>query len=207
MAVMKLKSALIACALLFFVFFIIGCGCEFDSDCNDGRFCNGIEICSKGDCERLDPPCPRELCDEGLSKCYCWTYEDCDDGLYCNGVEDCIDGECFIGTSPCNENELCNEDTDSCEKVVEKLTILYGYAEIPVMNTYRVYVQAKNTSGEQLSYAEIEVRMLDGDGEVFYEDTVKINGLNPDEVWNFEVIYTGPLPKEQSYEISVVDAY
>ena len=165
-AVMKLKSVLIAFALLFFVFFINGC-CTQDSDCQDGEYCNGVERCG-------DPASIANIC--------------------------------YRGTPPC-PREQCDEDTDSCEEAVEKLTILYDYAEIPTMNTYTVYGQAKNTSGEQLSYAEIKIRMLDGDGEVFYEDTVSIDGLNPDEVWNFDVTYTGRLPAEQSYEFSVVEAY
>jgi hypothetical protein len=75
------------------------------------------------------------------------------------------------------------------------------------MNTYRVYGEAKNTSGEQLSYAAIEVRMLDCHGEVFYASTVSIDGLNPDEVWYFDVTYIGTtLPPEQCYEFSVVAA-
>jgi hypothetical protein len=156
------------------------------------------------------------VCDENIDICEdalleCVDYEDCDDGLFCNGVEVCAEDEgqgvCSPGTPPCDENEICSEDTDSCEEAVEKLTILNDYAEIPAMNTYRVYGEAKNTSGEQLSYAEIEVRMLDGNGVPFHTERVSIDGLNPDEVWYFDVTYTGTLPREQSYEFSVVAAY
>ena len=38
----------------------------------------------------------------------------CDDGLFCNGAELCVDGECRDGMDACGEDEVCNEDTDTC---------------------------------------------------------------------------------------------
>lgn len=37
--------------------------CQTDADCNDGLFCNGVEICLEGDCVVGDP-CPGQGCDE-----------------------------------------------------------------------------------------------------------------------------------------------
>jgi len=45
----------------------------------------------------------------------CTADEDCDDDLFCNGQETCVDGECQGGTNPCEEGEICNEETGSCE--------------------------------------------------------------------------------------------
>ena len=38
----------------------------------------------------------------------------CDDGLFCNGVERCEGLECLPGTSPCAQDETCDEDVDAC---------------------------------------------------------------------------------------------
>ena len=40
---------------------------------------------------------------------------DCDDGLFCNGEERCVNGVCEAGTPPCEANEDCNGETDSCD--------------------------------------------------------------------------------------------
>ena len=37
--------------------------CQTNADCNDGLFCNGVEICLEGDCVVGDP-CPGQGCDE-----------------------------------------------------------------------------------------------------------------------------------------------
>ncbi len=47
--------------------------------------------------------------------CGCWRTEDCDDGLFCNGQEDCFSRQCSSGANPCDEDEICNETTDSCD--------------------------------------------------------------------------------------------
>ena len=46
----------------------------------------------------------------------CTVDADCNDGYYCNGEETCdvATAACMDGLSPCAENEICNEDTDTC---------------------------------------------------------------------------------------------
>lgn len=44
--------------------------CESDADCDDGRFCNGVETCdAEGACQDGPAPCPAELCDEPADFC------------------------------------------------------------------------------------------------------------------------------------------
>jgi hypothetical protein len=44
--------------------------CSADSDCDDGIFCNGQEICSSGVCEDGVPPCSEDQqCSEELGQC------------------------------------------------------------------------------------------------------------------------------------------
>jgi hypothetical protein len=111
-----------------------------------------------------------------------------------------------IGVAQLNETPL-NGDEQSFTTEAEKLVLYYDWADIPRMNTYRVHGEFENISGEQLSYAEIEVKMLDGQEEVFHTATVKTNGLDPNEIWVFEVTYEGILPHEQWYQFSIVTAY
>ncbi len=74
--------------------------CDQDADCDDGLYCNGLEICSSGqdgiclpgtppNCDDLDP-CTNDYCDEENAACRyeqiegcCATAEDCDDGNEC----------------------------------------------------------------------------------------------------------------------------
>ncbi len=44
----------------------------------------------------------------------CLADSDCDNGEYCDGQERCQNGQCVNGAAPCAEDELCDEDTDSC---------------------------------------------------------------------------------------------
>lgn len=81
--------------------------CESDDDCrNDNLFCNGVTTCvvemHMGDrgpwrsatCERGDPPCARELCDEATDHCACFTDDDGDgaESVTCGGT-DCDDSD------------------------------------------------------------------------------------------------------------------
>ncbi|MBN1656404.1 MAG: hypothetical protein JXA30_21725 [Deltaproteobacteria bacterium] len=94
-----------------------GCpgACAKNSDCNDGDFCNGMEICSNGVCQSGIRPCEGEMCDENANRCYgCNTDADCDDGLYCNGNELCNANRCVAGSRPCAAPALCDEASDAC---------------------------------------------------------------------------------------------
>lgn len=44
--------------------------CVFDADCDDGRFCNGLERCSDCVCESGEEPCrDDQVCDEDIDEC------------------------------------------------------------------------------------------------------------------------------------------
>jgi hypothetical protein len=73
-----------------------------------------------------DKPFPFDMIDEALvtitrvevrraGEAECET--ECDDGVFCNGEETCVDGECRAGIAPCGDNEVCDEDTDSCVRL------------------------------------------------------------------------------------------
>ena len=88
--------------------------------CDDGHFCNGVEICENGICVSDGDPCSAdEHCDEDRDICvtdWCTSDAYCDDGLFCNGDEACdgTTGDCMGGTDPCLEDETCDENTDEC---------------------------------------------------------------------------------------------
>ncbi len=92
---------------------IVGAPCETDADCDDGLFCNGLEVCFNDLCYAGEPSCG------GEGECYCWeeiqacvdpcfTDESCDDGEFCNGEEWCDGCQCQAGEPPCEE---CDEET------------------------------------------------------------------------------------------------
>jgi hypothetical protein len=93
-------------------------GCvHVERNCSDGRFCNGAEQCTGGDCVSPGDPCvSRDLrCDEANHECVaCLTGDDCVDDRFCNGRESCVEGECLAGTSPCPPSAACDESADSC---------------------------------------------------------------------------------------------
>ncbi len=99
-------------------------GCEVDTDCGDGLFCNGSESCNEGICLQGEPPCgskPEECpsCDEDRDACIgsCSVDADCDDGIFCNGEEICDEcGVCRAGTPPCENAEQCDEESDICRE-------------------------------------------------------------------------------------------
>ena len=92
--------------------------CTENSDCDDGVFCNGSEVCTENNCEPGPNPCSGDLafCDEDNDVCAaCIENIHCSDGLFCNGEEVCRNGTCGAGTTPCyGVTPLCDEDTDTC---------------------------------------------------------------------------------------------
>jgi hypothetical protein len=97
-------------------------GCHSASDCDDGNFCNGSEVCAEGDCVPGDPPncddgvaCTSDSCSDASGGCIHAT----DDGVCrgescvseaggcvylekCNGWDDDLDGETDEGLiAPC----------------------------------------------------------------------------------------------------------
>lgn len=72
--------------------------CTQDSDCDDGLYCNGQEICVDGVCQEGTPV----VCG--------------DDGLFCNGQEVCDEDldQCVSDGNPCSGDEICVEETAEC---------------------------------------------------------------------------------------------
>jgi len=95
--------------------------CLYDSDCTDGVFCNGAEECFVGSCVAGTEPCNNDqTCDEASDTCVdivdpdCYNDSDCTDGVFCNGVEQCSGGVCVVGTEPCDQDQICDEGSDTC---------------------------------------------------------------------------------------------
>ena len=115
----------------------IDCLCYNNLDCDDGMFCNGVEVClANGQCdESPGNPCPiddgiwcngteTDECIEGIDECG-HENEPCkDDGQWCNGSNICdednktctkTDPPCITDGLFCNGGEFCNEVFDKCE--------------------------------------------------------------------------------------------
>ncbi len=100
-------------------------GCEFDSDCDDGAYCNGAETCVSGACTAGTPvscddgqACTTESCNEATDSCdYTTNDAVCDDADACNGAETCVAGVgCQAGTPlVCDDSNECT--TDSCNAI------------------------------------------------------------------------------------------
>ena len=70
--------------------------------------CGGDEHCDDYN------PCTDDTC---VDQACVFTPNDassCDDGLYCTGVETCVGGSCEATGDPCQSDELCDEDADTC---------------------------------------------------------------------------------------------
>ena len=99
--------------------------------CDDGVYCDGVEVCSADRGCREGIPivcddmaeCTDDVCSEETRRCsYPVHDERCDDDLFCNGAEICAP---FLGcrTGPsldCDDGDLytidtCNEEDDLCE--------------------------------------------------------------------------------------------
>lgn len=95
--------------------------CKSNADCNDGRFCNGMESCGDdGICiPGLDPcddgfDCTDNRCLEGTAECeYDPDDAACNDGETCNGLEICDrQAGCMAGTPlNCDDGIDCTEDS------------------------------------------------------------------------------------------------
>jgi len=67
--------------------------------CNDGFFCNGVEVCStQTGCNAGADPCPGQSCDEGANIC-----------VACTADADCLDGNpCTVDR--CDASNTCQHD-------------------------------------------------------------------------------------------------
>ncbi len=103
--------------------------------CDDGVFCNGVELCNagSGDCDLGTPPscddtvvCTTDSCDGGSDMCVhpvepgcCDSDDDCTNHDVCDGLETCDTGtgNCLPGTAPpaCTDGDGCT--LDACDPV------------------------------------------------------------------------------------------
>ncbi len=92
--------------------------------CDNGVFCDGLEICDPAvGCVGGLLPCPL-LCDENTDDCVeCLANADCDNGVFCDGLETCVGGTCLSGTvHDCDDgiectNDVCDEIVDGCKHI------------------------------------------------------------------------------------------
>ena len=96
------------------------------TSCADQQFCNGQETCDgSGLCLDGEPvncqdkvACTDDFCDEEKNQCQSIPNDDnCpSNGLFCDGTEYCdqVLG-CLSTGDPCADDEVCNEDTDTCD--------------------------------------------------------------------------------------------
>ncbi|MEM7826937.1 MAG: S8 family serine peptidase [Candidatus Aenigmatarchaeota archaeon] len=101
--------------------------CTADSECNDGLYCNGAEVCVNGvckagtqvDCSMLSDQCNIGVCDETNDQCIAQPKADgtaCDDGQFCTVGETCQAGICkAIQARSCDDSNPCT--IDSCDEV------------------------------------------------------------------------------------------
>jgi hypothetical protein len=103
----------------------LGDTCTAAAECDDGCFCNGLEVCSEGSCAAgsvrcLDAvDCTDDACDEETDTCAnVPNHELCADGMACNGAEQCDLRAGCLGAAPlyCNDESACT--VDSCDDAI-----------------------------------------------------------------------------------------
>ncbi len=96
--------------------------------CDDGVFCNGVEVFAGGLCLLGTFPCDDgvgctvDTCQELTQFCTNTPTDTlCDNGLFCDGAETC-DAilDCQLGTDPCNDGVGCTND--SCDDLIDTCT-------------------------------------------------------------------------------------
>ena len=73
--------------------------CKTDPDCDDGIYCDGVEVCDRFLCKMGTPVvCP-------------------DNGLFCDGTEFCDETSkaCASTGDPCTADQTCNENSRNCD--------------------------------------------------------------------------------------------
>jgi len=103
---------------------------DASASCDNGIFCDGAETCDAALCQAGTNPCPDdglyctgvEGCDEAGDQCTTTGNPCPDDGVFCNGAEGCdeVGDQCITPEDPCVDassctDDLCYEDTDTCE--------------------------------------------------------------------------------------------
>jgi hypothetical protein len=85
--------------------------CDVHADCDDSKYCTGVESCVDGLCVTTGDPCDGTgyVCSESTGRCISCTADwQCNDKVFCNGEESCISGVCQT-TTPCSPGDACDE--------------------------------------------------------------------------------------------------
>jgi len=106
--------------------------CMKDSDCDNGNWCDGIEICERNQCQSgIVPTCEDSdpctinswVCTNDEIRCEvveiescCRNDQECQDGIFCNGIEVCFKNKCRVGSVPeCFGGDgFCDKNIDQC---------------------------------------------------------------------------------------------
>ena len=104
--------------------------CAKSADCDDGKACNGEEVCHSGQCHDgvavtcgSSDPCTLATCDEKTGACKTAPRADglsCDDGMFCTVNETCQSGKCLgaarcaVKDNPC-VTTTCSEAGRTCQ--------------------------------------------------------------------------------------------
>ena len=90
--------------IMFLVFFIVSCGENTDSNCNNS--CKVFETCINDECMLMEGACynanecqPSEICDTNSNQCI---------NNPCNSWEEYINQTCTLRAGACNDNTDCN---------------------------------------------------------------------------------------------------
>jgi hypothetical protein len=106
----------------------LGDPCTGPESCDDGCFCNGVEVCTAGSCAAGADPCTDTVectlasCLEETDTCFeAPQHEMCSDGDACNGMEVCDPDPLVAGcrsSAPlyCNDESACT--IDSCDPAI-----------------------------------------------------------------------------------------
>ncbi|MFN2426762.1 MAG: hypothetical protein ABR587_10005 [Candidatus Binatia bacterium] len=104
------------------------------SPCDDGRYCNGADMCASGQCvAHSGSPCPgpdddtdcRESCNEATHACDAPDLAGaaCNDGRYCTTGETCDSaGTCQGGTQTCPGADADGDCAESCDELADSCT-------------------------------------------------------------------------------------
>jgi hypothetical protein len=95
------------------------------TSCNDGRYCNGADVCVVGVCQHAGDPCNsgaacQNVCNETSDSCIAPAGSFCSNGLFCDGPERCdASANCASsGSPPCTLGppclNVCNETGLNC---------------------------------------------------------------------------------------------
>jgi hypothetical protein len=133
--------------------------------CDDGDPCTESDECVEGacvpgvdkDCDD-DDVCTTDSCDSSTGEC---DHEDndasCDDDAYCNGSDTCSSGTCEHSGNPCDDPEVCDEESDLCATSCDGCLIdevCYGDDDVNPFNPCEV-----------CDVSESDTQWSDNDGE------------------------------------------